>query len=251
MKKWCAYGAQGQLSCTSDACKVFTTKTRSKTENFEASPRVAVLLRGHVERRKWGRLVSWKATAGSIMQHIIEDLRKSYTVDVYISTYPSSELPSAKTYFQPCGVVVTANDGGFSQRVSFVDGLRAIVASGKTYAFVVALRFDLAIKRPMSTWMYDGEKVNFLWKETQYWWERHRRVGDPIHVFNSAYMTEFIHALQGSTPPPHTDFHWMYDSVARSVGEHNINLIIKDGFFDSNTDNMDNDIFKINRGTST
>lgn len=242
---WCVFEAQGNMRCGLNVGNVFA---KQPVESFESMPRVAVLLRGHLERNKWGKHVSWRATCDSIQQNIVNDLRKNHVVDVYMSTYQTSDLHDAQRYFGSVSTVTTQSDVGFSQRTTFVEGLNAIARSGIQYAFVVVLRFDLIVKRPISTWGCDFAKVNFLWKENKTFWDEHRRVGDPIHVFNAAYLREFTRAVQTTTPHPHTDFHWMYKQLATDVGEHAINLILKDRYYDSNTDRVSNDIFVINRG---
>lgn len=215
----------------------------------------AVLFRGHAHRpphdphtcRPWG--VDWRKCLVSQYRHLLFPFRERFRgVEVFLCFYDTPHYPDVAASYMPVGVRLARP--GAEQKETFLNGLGMILdrqTLGCYYDIVATCRFDLELKSCVADHPnFDPGKVNFLWRE---WkkeaWDSHRRVPDALHFLPGSLLSRFYDAVEET--PSNICLHTVHDSVVKNVGAANVNLLIRDGYTNSNTDVDENPFYKMVR----
>lgn len=213
--------------------------------------KIALLIRGITfddKFKHWtGKLleIDYKNNLQSIISKVIEPLRNSNDVDLYLTTYQSIERPKemlVNDFGLECFEHATILDRhNTTQMDCFLAGLKTIQASGKAYEMVIVTRFDLDLKYNIDLVPWDCDKVNFLWYETC----NDNRVGDCMHFVPFKLLEMFTEGL--TICPYKTCCHYLKNYLDPIIGNDRINIIFKEKYW-SNTDDGENPLYTIKRG---
>lgn len=216
----------------------------------------AILFRGHAHRlvgteRPWG--VDWRKCIESQRKYLIEPMSARFgLVHTHLSSYEVTDdlWQLIRSDYKPSLSQWDATRG--TQKRCMMTGLNGVsefVANGHNYDFIAVCRFDLELlSNPMDHAGFDPTKVNFLWREwNELNWNDHRRVPDAIHFLPGRFLEGFIKGVEET--PSDNCLHLVYRPVSKYVREDNINIIIKEGYIDSNTDHCQNPFYKMIRVT--
>lgn len=206
----------------------------------------ALVFRGHAHRGPVGKPgCDWRPCVGSQWRFLYARLKARYGgVDTFLCGYDTPLWADAVKDYAP--LEWRHATPGATQRQTFLKALE-VVYDGDRYAVVAVCRFDLELHAsPIDHPNFDPGNVNFLWREwNQQSWDSHRRVPDTMHFLPGRLLTEFRDAA--AEPPSEHCLHTMYWPLARRVGEEKINILVRDGFIDNNTDVMPNPFYRIVR----
>ena len=117
------------------------------------------------------------------------------------------------------------------------------------YSCIYVIRFDTSFHKNVDEMNIDKDKFNLPWREYEEGWKTHHRVGDCVHVFHSKFLNILIQILQDKNYHE-TNFHTLYERLTKFIEPDDINFI-EDGFYDSNSDIMQNPLYKIVRESSS
>lgn len=212
----------------------------------------AVLFRGYAHRpiaqiRPWG--TDWRKCLVSHREKLLDPLREMFGgIHVFLASYVTPLQDEIEKDYQPLTSHWVTQDTQVGRALA---GLRLIQEQQDhnhcPYDLIVVLRFDLQLlKTPFLEPNFRPDAINFLWREwNQKSWDNHNRVPDALHMLPGVHLAGFLEGIKAT--PSTICLHTIYRPVAARIGEKNINILIREGFTDSNTDVMPNPFYSIVR----
>jgi hypothetical protein len=167
--------------------------------------------------KKYKKLnLDFMACYDNIWESLITPLRRKHKVDIYLSTYISSKFGEILNLTQP--VKYHLNNLEKDNQISTVrNGLQLI----ENCDFVIVIRFDLLFLKMIEDFNLDFDKINFLWKEQDYW-QIYNHVGDLMFAYPYEYNKNFINVCnrieKGENLPHAMDFHFIYKCLQEDIG---------------------------------
>ncbi len=207
--------------------------------------KIAIILRGHSYAPKYRSGVDFRRCTQSFFDNILLPLSSDNIVDVFICTYDNEKKEMIEEIFKPVKSVYLSSNN--NQKGVLIEALK--MHDYNSYDFLVISRFDLWYHKSIMEFNIEWDKLNILWRELESMWRSHKRVGDVFIALPPRFINNLIFAINQHQREP--NLHKMYNSFIESgVQEDFINIMV-DGFYDSNSDKMDNPIYKIARGMAT
>lgn len=218
----------------------------------------ALVLRGYSYCKQEGRHgTDWRKCVASHRTHLLAPLRHRYgSCDVILVTYdtirgecPDDDLTSALVRDYGADVLVVSQQGPTQVNTATLALDTAIRAHDiRRYDLVVLSRFDLKyLKCPLDHGTFAPGKINFLWREwNQQAWDDHKRVPDAVQMIPGDLLGAFREGVVAA--PSNRCLHLVWYPTARALGgEDRLHVMDPEGFTDSNTDVMDNPVYRIIR----
>ena len=203
--------------------------------------KIALLIRGIVSLENYihhtGKVynLNYKNNLQNIKEKIIEPLA-IHQVDLYISTQTSKNNENVLNDFKPFKHIFLPKDT--NQNQNLLAGLEIIE---ENYDFVIITRFDIHLKQEITKLDFDCKKFNILWNEQT----KDHRISDCLHFFNYEFIHYFKKALIDC---PHKKcIHHIKPYLLKYMQNEDIRILY-DSYYDSNSDKMDNPVYKIQRG---
>lgn len=198
--------------------------------------KIALLIHGfhRLERDEFGFPLDARAYIGNLRENIVDPIRNQSPENrVVVSTHHSDCVDEILGKISPDYFEI--NDPiRYNHVEPFKNGIRCIMERDSDVDAVVALQFNIALKRPITHWnvAIDRARIYFPWKEYEYSWRDHRRVGDAIHIIGAEGIEAFYRAMSMCELAGRAELHMMYYFL-RPMHRHM--AFICDGYWDSNT----------------
>lgn len=114
--------------------------------------------------------------------------------------------------------------------------------------FIINLRFDLLLKKPIDDWNIKYNKFNFIFKDYEKDWNIIRKVSDLFFCFPFLYNKPFYKSLiENINRREKGPAHFIFNSLSFYINNSNKIHFILNKYLSSNTDVNENELVKILR----
>lgn len=154
-------------------------------------------------------------------------------IETYLYSYINYDTDKIIDWYKPKKSTFIEFEGSH-QQITFLKSLEQLV--GEDLDFIVSTRFDINFKQPLNLYDIDFNKSNFLFMESDGWWDSHKFTCDNLYMFPKSHLESWIQGvknLHANPPRPNPDLHGLYKFVSEIIGEDNTNFLIKDGNYRS------------------
>ena len=181
----------------------------------------------------------WNLSKDNIKSNLI-DCFPNDDVSVYFATYAdqtnSQELIKfynpRKAFFLPFE--------GSHQRTTYKVGLQLPLEDDLD--FIISTRFDIKFKDKVSSYNFDYNKVNFLFRDMEPHWSNTKYVGDCLHGIPGRFMKHFTSALEMEHQSNAWFMHGLYNRLLPIIGDNNMHFL-----FDGNHNSNENQFYELVR----
>lgn len=170
-------------------------------------------------------LHSYKPVYKSLFDNVINPLKETNVVDLFLKTYETEEKQNIESIYNPIYSEYVPlrepKSAAFDTYISSIQKLKQF-----DYDFYIVTRFDLWFGVPLN---FNFNKFNFLFKEKS-WWESHNLTTDTFYAFPNHMLDSFISACieckNKSAEPGYLGlFHKLYTELNRYIDSNEMFFI--------------------------
>jgi len=196
---------------------------------------IALIGLSYTEVNPQVRDCDWSQTKDNIKSNLID----AFNGDVYVTTYNQPHINELLEFYQPKKQLILPYEGSH-QRMTYIQGLKLLL--DEDVDFIISTRFDIHFNELVSSYNFDFNKVNFIFKDIEPDWSSQGHVGDCLHGIPKKYLSTFIDAIQYEHNRGGWHMHGIYRPIVSAIGVENTNFLIEGNHF-----SHENSIYKLFR----
>ena len=162
----------------------------------------------------------WTQTKDNIKSNLID----AFDSDVYVTTYNQPQLNELLEFYQPKKLLIVLYEGSH-QRTTYIQGLKLLL--DEDVDFIISTRFDIHFNELVSSYNFDFNKINFIFKDVEPGWTNQGHVGDCLHGIPKRYLNTFIDVVQDVHNHNGNFMHSIYRPIVGAIGVENTNFLIE------------------------
>lgn len=184
----------------------------------------------------------WRTSLLNIQSNIIDPLKQTHELSIYLSSYRNPFERQLIHDFAPRSYMMIEYSKS-NQIVTYIKGLELLF--GEELDFIICTRFDILFNFAINRVNIDYSKFNVLFREADTWGNGMEFTTDNFFAFPAARLPVFREAIEMTriAHPLHCpDLHPVYRNVKATLGDENMNFV-----FDGLHRSTDNPYFTLNR----
>ena len=153
----------------------------------------------------------WSQTKDNIKSNLID----AFNADVYVTTYSQPHINELLEFYKPRYSQIIPYEGSH-QRTTYIQGLKLLL--DEDVDFIISTRFDIHFNELVSSYNFDFNKVNFIFKDVEPGWSSQGHVGDCLHGIPKKYLSTFIDVVQHEHNHGGNFMHSIYRPIVSAIG---------------------------------
>jgi hypothetical protein len=170
---------------------------------------------------------TYKDAYENLFKNVINPLKESNDIKIYVYTYDTSETDNILQTYKPTKYTILESTNNNSAEIAantYIDSLEKL--KDEDIDFIITTRFDLDIRCNIGI---DFKKFNFLFKELNHWDEAYLTT-DTFYAFPKDMLDDVVISLKETWLGKNTHFcpglfHCLYRFLVKRIGESNIQFI--------------------------
>jgi len=162
----------------------------------------------------------WSQTKDNIKSNLID----AFNADVYVTTYSQPHINELLEFYKPRYSQIIPYEGSH-QRTTYIEGLKLLL--NEDVDFIISTRFDIHFNEPVTSYNFDFNKVNFIFKDVEPGWSSQGHVGDCLHGIPKKYLSTFIDVVQHEHNHGGNFMHSIYRPIVSAIDVENTNFLIE------------------------
>lgn len=196
-----------------------------------------------VHKQRWPISRSYTTCKENYSNVLLPRLTKNFNVEVYLTTYESSEQKNIIDFYKPTKYQFLPFSNSH-QIVTFIKSIEQL--QGQNLDYVLITRFDINFnKGKIEQLKVVLDKINFLCKEKDHW-DNYNFVNDCVYFLPSKYLAPLKQAcfrlLEHPPRPGLMDMHGLYKFITQVVGPEQISFMTDEPLLSSG-----NEIYELKR----